>query len=353
MARAYGVALATVGLLTTALFVTHTAIQIPGGKASDRFGAMRAGAAGLVLIGAGDVIALIAAAAPLAMLARAVTGLGTGLAFVAGSALVRESGGSALAQGLFGGVGLGGGGLALATVPQLSGWRAPYWTSLVLVALALAVALPARSGARAQRLPPRRHGVPSGVLRDTRLYRLAVFYSCSYGLTVVLANWVVELLHRHSTLTRGAAAVVGALTLLLGVVSRPLGGWVLRNRPHWMRGAARMSLAAGAAGTLALLVARPSWIAVSGGVLVGMGAGMSFAPVFTGAVMTRPDAPAASIGFVNGIANLLVLIGTPLAGLTFAWPSGGRIGFALIAGLWLTALALLPNRRALGAEASV
>jgi MFS family permease len=39
VAHAYGVSLATVGLLTAALVLTHTAVQIPAGKASDRFGA--------------------------------------------------------------------------------------------------------------------------------------------------------------------------------------------------------------------------------------------------------------------------------------------------------------------------
>ena len=48
LATAYGVGLATVGLFTTALFVTHLALQIPGGKASDRFGPRRVGLLGLV-----------------------------------------------------------------------------------------------------------------------------------------------------------------------------------------------------------------------------------------------------------------------------------------------------------------
>ena len=50
LASAYGVGLATVGLFTTALFVTHLALQIPAGKASDRFGPRRVGLLGLVVI---------------------------------------------------------------------------------------------------------------------------------------------------------------------------------------------------------------------------------------------------------------------------------------------------------------
>ena len=41
LSDAYGVSLAVVGLLTTALFVTHAAIQIPAGRLCDRYGARR------------------------------------------------------------------------------------------------------------------------------------------------------------------------------------------------------------------------------------------------------------------------------------------------------------------------
>lgn len=106
-------------------------------------------------------------------------------------------------------------------------------------------------------------------------------------------------------------------------------------------------MVAGALGTLALLVAEPAWLAVAGGLLVGIGAGISFSPAFTVAARLRPDAPAASVGLVNGVANLVVLVGTPLVGLTFSMAGEGRIGFGVIAALWLAALAALPSRRLL------
>jgi predicted MFS family arabinose efflux permease len=348
LARSYGVGLATIGLLTTALVVTHLAIQIPGGKASDRFGPVRAGAAALVVLCAGNVLALAAPEPALAIAARAVVGIGTGLAFISGSALVRESGGSPLAQGIFGGVSLAPGGLALAIVPQLEdalGWRAPYWTALALsvAVLALVLALAPRT-AEPSSGPEARFGVA----RDRRLYRLAVLYSASYGLGVVLANWVVELLQRHSDMSDGAAAAVGALTLLLVVVSRPLGGWVMVADPERTRTVVAASIVAGAAGTLALVSADPVWLAVLGALLVGIGAGIPFSPAFTAAAATRPDAPAAAVGFVNTAANLVVLVGTPLLGLGFSLSGEGRLGFVMLAALWLAALAVLPSRRMLG-----
>ncbi len=347
IAAAYGVRLALVGLFTTALFVTHLAMQIPGGRASDRFGARRAGLVALFVIVIADAIALTTPDPAVAICARALTGVGTGLAFISGSAYVRESGGSPFAQGLFGGIGLGGGGLALAIVPALEGrfdWRSPYWTSLAVAGGALA--LLAAGPADRPRVPAEREeGVPHGILRDTRLYRLAVLYAASLGLSLVIGNWVVELLERNADASKAAAGIVGGLTLLLGVITRPLGGWILRERPEHIRASVGWSLLAGALGTGLLVAASPLWLAGAGGVLLGLAAGIPFAPAFTGAALARPDAPAASVGLVNGAAAVVALAGTALLGLSFSLPGDGRIGFAVVAVLWLVALALLPPDR--------
>jgi MFS family permease len=345
LAGAYGVGLATIGLLTTALVMTHLAIQIPGGRASDRFGPARAGAIALVVLAAGNALALAAPEAGLALAARAIAGVGTGLAFISGSALVRESGGGPFAQGVFGGVSLAPGGLALAIVPQLEevlGWRAPYWTALGL-GLAVLAALLLLAPRAAQPARPPRAG--AALVSDRALWPLAILYSASYGLGLVLANWVVELLQRHSTMSDGAAAAVGALTLVLVVASRPLGGWILNAYPGHTSQALAASIVGGTAGTIALIAAEPTWLAVLGALLVGIGAGIPFSPAFTGAAAARPDAPAAAVGLVNTAANLVVLVGTPLVGLTFSLSSEGRLGFAALALLWLAALPVVSPPR--------
>ena len=135
---------------------------------------------------------------------------------------------------------------------------------------------------------------------------------------------------------------------MLGIATRPLGGWILDERPRWVRAAVAGSLVAGALGTVALAVSKPLGVAVVGAALIGLAAGIPFAPSFTGAALTRPDAPAAAVGFVNGAAALVTLVGTPLVGLTFSAPGNGRLGFAFVAAGWLVALALLPSARRLG-----
>ena len=169
---------------------------------------------------------------------------------------------------------------------------------------------------------------------------------------MIIGNWVVELLERNADVSNTTAGAIGALTLLLGAISRPLGGWLLRRHPETIRLTVGTSLAMGAVGTAALLIAEPLWAAVIGGVLIGLGGGISFAPAFTGAAATRPDAPASAVGFVNGSAAMTILVGTPLLGLSFALPGDGKLGFAIVAGLWLLALALLPRARSLGVEST-
>ncbi len=346
MADSYGIALASVGLFTTALFLTHMAMQVPGGRLADRFGARRVCLAGMAIIVCGSALAMVAPVVELGLGARALTGVGTGLGFVSGSAYVRRCGGSPFAQGLYGGIGLAAGGVALALVPQLLGelsWRAPFATALALalVALAVLVVAPADHGDR----PAAAGGSPAGVLSDTGLYPLALLFSATFGITVVLSNWVAELLERDGV---GEAGLIGSLILVLGVISRPLGGWIVRQHGPRLRSAVGLSLLAGGLGSALLGLVPSTPGALVGCALLGIGGGISFSPAFTGAAMLRPDAPGAAVGFVNATAATTILVCTPLVGLTFSLPGDGRIGFAAATLAWAGALAALPDRRSLG-----
>jgi predicted MFS family arabinose efflux permease len=88
-----------------------------------------------------------------------------------------------------------------------------------------------------------------------------------------------------------------------------------------------------------LLVGRPLGVALVASALVGIAAGVPFAYVFSTAAAARPDAPAAAIGLVNMAAAVVILVGNPLLGLAFSSLTGGRIAFAAIAALWLSAIA--------------
>jgi MFS family permease len=135
LSEEYGISLAVVGLFTTALFVVHLVMQIPAGRLSDWLGPRRVGFVGLAILALANAAAMIAPEAGLALAARMVCGVGLALGFLSGSDYVRSSGGSPFAQGLYGGIALLGGGVAIAVVPAVEdwiGWRSPFVTALVV-----------------------------------------------------------------------------------------------------------------------------------------------------------------------------------------------------------------------------
>src|SRR6478736_463353 len=109
---AYGVGLAVVGLFTTALVLTHAAMQIPAGRFCDRFGARVVGAVGVAVILCASLAGLALREAWFAILVRLVTGLGLAGAFVGGADYVRATLRSPLAQGFYGAASMASAGLA-------------------------------------------------------------------------------------------------------------------------------------------------------------------------------------------------------------------------------------------------
>jgi MFS family permease len=330
-ARSYDVRLAVVGLFTTALFLTHAALQVPMGRLCDRIGARLVGGVGLAIVAAASLGVLGWRNAWFAICLRAVAGVGTAASFVAGAEYVRATLRTPVWQGLYGAVSMAAGGLALALVPLWGTWRAPFATAaLVAAAGVLLVA----AGPRERTHAHVRRALPS--IRDRRLLPLAVMHTASFGLSVVVGNWVVTLLERAGGESSRVAGLAGGLVLLLGMVSRPLGGRLM-DRPRVVRA----SFVAGGAGIALLAVAKPLPLAFAAAALAGLAAGVPFAPAFAGAQRLRPDAPAAAVGAVNMAAAVTILVGTPLLGLTFSLPGDGRVGFLVVAALWAASAAVV------------
>jgi MFS family permease len=326
--HAYGVGLATIGLFVTVQFVLHMAMQIPGGRAADRWGARRSTAVGLALLVLGNAVALPTASPALGFLGRAIVGLGTGLSFIGGSDYIRARGGSPTLQGLYGGSSVLAPGVAVALIPGLASWtgfRAPYISTIAVVMLAGVLLALAPGAPRVLRHASER--LDWSFLRDSLLYRLAAIHSFSFGFSVIVGNWVVTLLERHGQ-SKAAAAAVGSLTLLLGFFTRIAGGAMLRRSDARRLVAASLLLGGAAAVVLALPLGLPGYVAAA--TVLGLAAGVPFARTFTGAAAARPDAPGAAVGFVNAWAALTIVAGTPLVGLTFSLPGDGRIGFVVL-----------------------
>ncbi|HET7743711.1 MAG TPA: MFS transporter [Gaiellaceae bacterium] len=341
LAQTYGVSLAAIGLLTTSLFVTHLLVQLPAGHGADRYGARAVALAAVVATLVGNALLLLDHSFTLGLLGRAVVGLGSGAAFVAGLDLVRAGGGGPLQRGLYGGATMLGGGLAVMVLPALTdatSWRAPYWSAIVL-ALAAAVPLLAASGL------PRVGRTRARVATAPGLVPLGLLQGATFGLAVVAGNWVVPLLERHGY-GAVAAGLAGGLILSAGILTRPVGGMLTHTRA---RSVVLVGLLGVCLGSAILALPLPIGVLTLGALVLGLGAGLPFAVIFTGAQRLRLDAPGAAVGLVNAISIVVVLVATPLAGLAFDLPGDGRLAFAGIAACAAAALLLL-RRAALGRD---
>jgi MFS family permease len=352
IADAYGVGLAVVGLMTTVLVATHSVLNLPAGKGADRFGSRRMVIFGLVVIVVINAVATIDSDPALVMTMRVLGGIGTASAFVAANDFVRAAGGSHLAQGAIGGAGLGGVGLALAVVPQLEdalGWRAAFVSAIAMAVVSVVLFAWSSSGILLQR-PARRTHATDAPERDydrVPLVRVTLVHMSSMGCALVAGAWVVTLLEREGGYSPRLAGLVGGQILITGIAGRPISGWFAGRWPQHTRSLLGGSLLVGAAGTALIATAPPAAVAAPAAAIVGFAAGVPYASVLFAVAKAHPEAPGAAVGRANMFGNGVSAAGTPLLGLAFAWPDGGRIGFFVVASLWAVSILALPNNREL------
>ncbi len=210
LAHVYGTTLGVLGLFTAVLFFAELAVLMPGGWAIDHYGAKRVGLVAITLSLVGNAALLLPTSPVPALALRLVAGMGVGLGFLAGAIYAQSAGtaqAQALAGGIYGGVSLGGGGLALAIVPQLVsplGWRAPYVSGAAIATLAmpLVAVAPSSPGHGGHSERPRL----ATLLADPQLARLGLISTVSFGFSVILGNWVVTLLERNAGCARARPA---------------------------------------------------------------------------------------------------------------------------------------------------
>ena len=246
LADVYGVSLAAVGLLTTALLVTQFASQFPAGSVADLRGPRTVALAAIAAAVIGNCVLLATDVYALALVGRLIVGIGAGAGFLSGLDLVRAGGGGPVARGAYGGATMAGGGLALMIVPSLAdatSWRAAYWSGLVLAIVAAVPVL-------ATRALPLAGGGRTTILRDRRLLPLGALQTATFGLAVIAGVWVVPLLERQDA-SSALAGLAGGMILFAGVVTRPLGGVLARHGAPGARVSA-VGIGGCTAGSLAL-----------------------------------------------------------------------------------------------------
>jgi ACS family D-galactonate transporter-like MFS transporter len=341
LARQFGFNQTFAGLLTTGIFATHAAMQIPGGHLVDRFGPHRVLVLALAWVSVGNFGIAFAAAYWQLLAWKIFTGIGTGTSFVAGARYIHDVLAGPrlhLAQGLYGGSILLGSGFVILAVPWIYvsvGWRGVFVitggiaTAAWLLWIVMAPRVPAALRAR---------GTLRGILMAPQLWLLGLMQMASFGLAIVVGAWIVALLGNSFGMPPAKAGLVGSLVLLLGIATRPLGGAVRRHVP--VRPLLAMSFLMSAAGCLALASGRNSLaVALFGVVLLGIGCGLPYAALFTRAAALHPARAGAAMGLVNMLGILMILVGAPLVGHWTDWSGSFRSSFLALGAFALMACA--------------
>ena len=332
------------GYLTTGIFLTHAGMQIPGGYLVDRFGSRRMILIALLWVAVGNLLMASAGAYWQLLCCKIFTGMGTGVCFVGGARYIHEGcRGPRLnvSQGFFGGSIQMGAGFVIFAVPQiykLAGWRATFLicAGMVLVAAVIWVAKAPRV-----EFPPVPLGKFHEMLLAPQLWLLGLFQMSTFGISVVVGSWVVVVLTKTMNVPATRAGMIGSLVLLLGIVSRPLGGWL---RHHMgIRPLFAGSLLMVAAGCFLFL---PSTISLTTAlmavVLVGIGIGIPYAAMFSRAGLLFPGRAAAAMGFVNMLGIFMILGGAPFVGHLADLTGSFKTSFAVLGGFTLATCALVP-----------
>jgi nitrate/nitrite transporter NarK len=337
----FGFNQASAGLLTTGIFLTHALMQMPGGRLADRLGAARVLAAALAWVTAANFAIAFAGAYWQLLLWKACAGIGTGACFTAGARyIVSMYSGRELhvAQGFYGGSVVLGSGFVIFAVPQLLGafgWRGAFLGSSLVAAAVLVWWVIAA--------PRPEHSVrPAGafgeMVRSRELWLLGVVQMASFGLVIVAGAWITMLLKAGFQMPIKAAGLMGSLVLLLGIVSRPAGGWLLRRMrmTTLVRGALLMNAAACAALAWGQSLAL-TFVAI---VALGAGCGLPYAGVFNRAAALFPGRAGAAMGLVNMVGILMILVGAPAVGYLADWSGEFRSSFLTLGGFSLLAAAV-------------
>lgn len=299
------------GLIATALYLAAAVPLLFFGDVADRFDPKVVNLVGISLVVAGTVGMALAPTYPLILLARAATGIGSGLGLLGGLRYVGrryEDGARAhLGTGLYGGGFPLGSAVALWTLPPVAAatdWRTGFLITAAAMLLIVGLWL---------RVPPvpkvARPGNMLHAIRDGNCWWTFVQHAAGFGLVLAATAWISVFLLREFALPLAASGILGSSMLVLAFLARPLGGYLVSRRIASTIAVMRYAQLVVLAG-IALLVTpdRPLPLALLGAVAIGLGGGIPYAAVFNTAAASLPRAPAAAQGLtaLGGLVSALI-----------------------------------------------
>ncbi len=328
------------GFISTALFLAAAVTMLIVGGALDRYQPRSAVAVGMALTLAGNLASAASPTYEWLLLAKAVGGVGAGIGFLAGVRYVARRYADArshFGQGLYGAGYPLGSAIGLWVMPPLAlaaGWRGAFAVTSVVIAVLLVAWLFATPVPRTTR-----PGTMLDAARCPNCWGTTIQHAAGFGLVFAAGTWITTFLVREFSLPLAASGLLGSILLLVAVVSRPAGGFLVARehlRTLVVMRIAQASILLGIA--LIALPARPLLVALAGTVAVGIGGGIPYAAVFNTSAASLPHRPAAAQGLtaLGGLGGTLV--GAPAMG--YAIDTWGFSWAWLILGL-ISALALV------------
>jgi len=346
------ITLALAGALTTAIFLTHGALQIPGGALADKLGAKRVALWSLVIITAGNTLIGLSDSYYQILVLKFIIGIGTGSAFIAGARYVPTFfAGKEIqrAQGVYGGSILLGSGFVIYGVPQLLaavGWHGVFFVTGSMAGVFAVLWHFIAPDTPSHTTSPKINW--TNVLANPNIWLLSWAQLGSFGVIIAAGVWVNTLLIKSIHLDPKTAGMVCSAVLLLGIISRPLGGLILGQNILSTKSLLVSASAGLALGFAWMGLSTTIGMAALAIIFTGIMAGLPFAGIFNGARDNCPATPGVAMGFVNtwGAAGVMVL--PPVIGRLVDITGTFVSGFYVLAGMALAAslgcLALKPPK---------
>ena len=310
------------GFLTTAIFLTHAAMQIPAGNLADKFGPKKILIIALTIVFIGNLGISFSESYNQLLVWKFFVGFGTGASFVSGARYIYQSTSSEklfLYQGYYGASVLLGSGFVIFAVPQIAnyfeGWSKAFLSTAMLALLALLCIAFIAPKPEAKAHP---HSSLLKMLSNSQLYLLGIVQMASFGLVIVIGSWITEMLKENFEFSSKLIIPLASLVLLLGIFTRPLGGKMVLK--FGVRKLFVLSLILNALACFFLANFSKSLpIDVLAIILLGFGCGLPYAGLFNRAAVMFPGRAGAAMGLVNMLGIVFILIATPLVGKITDW----------------------------------
>ncbi len=335
----YDVSYVGISVLLSALLWSHALMQIPAGLVADRLGMGRTLVAGMGFLAAGNMFPAVAPVLSIAVIGRVITGLGTGLTFVATLKFIAQNapgGRVGMYHAFFAGLFSLGTALAYVLIPMALklGWQ---WTYLGpgILCLALLVLWFLFSFETAPL--PQRNPVPLVRIIGIRAgWVIGLFHALSWGTAINLGNWIPSLLAESWPNSTASQLAWGAiLVMLISGLGRIAGGFVLlRFSPLLVANGSIVVLSLASWGIFILPSPNLVLLLALSAALISC---INFGALFhLASTVTDTDSLATLLGFVNFLANVGAIFFTMLLGFskdatgTLTWGFGmlGVLGLA-------------------------